>query len=156
MHERRLATYLDDRHALLVAGAELAGRARQSNEGTAYGPLLERIERDLSEDRTLLRGIMSARDISPSRLKSGAAWIGEKLGRLKPNDQLTGYSPLSRVVELDALTAIIGALDGMWRALPELLPELADDLGGADRRARRNLDELDTLRPQALREALLD
>jgi hypothetical protein len=155
MHERRLATYLNDRHAILVAGNELAGRARASNEGTVYGPALERIERDLDADRTLLRGIMQAHDVTPDRLKSGAAWVGEKLGRLKPNDQLRGYSPLSRMVELDALTAVITALDGMWTALPEVLPELRDDVAGAHERARRNLDELDTLRPQALRETLL-
>jgi hypothetical protein len=154
MNERRLATYLNDRYAILVAGTELAGRARASNEGTQYGPALERIDGDLNQDRTLLRSIMSARDVKPDRLKSGAAWVGEKLGRLKPNDQLRGYSPLSRVVELDALTAILSTLDGMWEALPDILPELRDDLAGAHQRARRNLDELGTLRPQALREAV--
>ena len=37
-----------------------------------------------------------------SRAKDGAAWVAEKLGRLKTNGQLTGYSPLSRLVELEA------------------------------------------------------
>ena len=155
MHERRLATYLNDRHAILTAGNELAGRARSSNEGTVYGPLFERVERDLAEDRLLLRTIMAAHEVSPDRLKSGMAWIGEKLGRLKPNDQLTGYSPLSRVVELDALTAMISVLDGTWSSLKELLTTHQDELEAARERARRNLDELGTLRPQALREAVV-
>lgn len=156
MHERRLAIYLNDRYAVLVAGLELAGRARAANEGTQYGPIFERAERDLTEDQALLRGVMSAHDITPDRLKAGAAWVGEKLGRLKPNDQLRGYSPLSRMVELDVLTAVLTTLDAMWTALPEALPDLRDDLALAHERARRNLDELDTLRPGALREALAD
>lgn len=154
MHERRLATYLNDRYAILTAGVELAARACASNKGTRYGPLLERIERDLGEDRALLRGIMDAHGVKPDRLKSGAAWVGERLGRLKPNDQLRGYSPLSRVVELDGLTAIVGAIGGMWQSLPAVMPERREELAAAGKRERRNLDDLDALRPEALREAL--
>ena len=47
MHQRRLGIYLNDRLALLTAGRELARRAHGSNEGTAYGPMLERIAADL-------------------------------------------------------------------------------------------------------------
>lgn len=154
MHKRRLATYLNDRHAVLTAGAQLAARARASNADTAYGPLLERIEADLEADRVLLRAIMAAHDVSPDRVKSALASVGEKLGRLKPNGQLVGYSPLSRVVELDALTAIMTTLDGAWVALGELLTAHREALEDAHERARRDLDELAALRPQALREAV--
>lgn len=154
MHERRLATYLNDRHAILTAGTQLAGRAHASNEGSAYGPLLERVASDLEDDRVLLRTIMAGHEVSPDRVKSSLAWVGEKLGRLKPNDQLTGYSPLSRVVELDVLTAVITTLDGMWVSLAEVLDAHQDELAAAHERARRNLDELATLRPEAVAEAL--
>lgn len=153
MNERRLATYLNDRHAILVGGAQLAARAAESNVKSPYGPLLKRIAADIESDRALLRSIMAAQGVSPDRIKSSLAWIGEKVGRLKPNDQITGYSPLSRVVELDGLTAIITLADSMWQALDELLP---DDLAAPRDRARRNLDELAALRPRALREAVVD
>ena len=37
------------------------------------------------------------------KLKNVAAWGLEKVGRLKLNGELTGYSPLSRMVELEGL-----------------------------------------------------
>ena len=50
-------------------------------------------------------------------LKPAAAWMAEKLGRLKLNGQLSGYSPLSRVVELEGLhIGITGKLE-LWKAL---------------------------------------
>lgn len=154
MHQRRLATYLNDRAALLTAGAELAGRAAISNVHSPYGPLFARAVKDFEADRALLREIMAAHDVSPDRLKSGAAWLGEKLGRLKPNDQLTGYSPLSRVVELDVLTAVVATLDGTWAALAPLFGDHAAALGEARERAQRTLDELATLRPKAVAAAV--
>ena len=39
----------------------------------------------------------------PDRLKVAGAWAGEKAGRLKLNGHLTGYSPQSRVIELEGL-----------------------------------------------------
>ena len=156
MNERRLATYLNDRHAILTAGTQLADRARTSNADTVYGPLLERIAQDLESDHALLRTLMDANDVSPDRVKSSLAWVGEKLGRLKPNDQLVGYSPLSRVIEFDGLTAIIATLDGTWVALKPLLTAQQDELEAAHARAQRNLDELGSLRPQAVHEAVVD
>ena len=41
-------------------------------------------------------------------------------GRLKPNGQLTGYSPLSRVVELEGLALGITGKLALWKALREL------------------------------------
>lgn len=131
MNERRLAAYLNDRHAILTAGTQLAGRAHVSNADTVYGPLPERIAHDLESDHDLLRTLMAAYDVSPDRLKSSLAWVGERLGRLKPNDQLVGYSPLSRVIEFDGLTAIITTLDGTWVALKQLLTAHQDALEAA-------------------------
>jgi len=37
--------------------------------------------------------------VSRSRLKPAGAWVLEKLGRVKLNGQLRGYSPLSRLLE---------------------------------------------------------
>lgn len=154
MHKRRLATYLNDRHAILVAGTELAGRAAASNEHQHYGPPLRTIADGLTEDKALLRSIMAAHDVSPDRVKSSFAWAGEKLGRLKPNDQLSGYSPLSRVVELDGLTAVITVLASTWAALPAVIETHGPELDHAEKRARASLDQLASLRPDALREAL--
>jgi hypothetical protein len=56
-----------------------------------------------------------------------AGWIGEKLGRLKPNAQLRGYSPLSPLVELEGLLMGIHGKLAMWRALAEVAQDLGLD-----------------------------
>lgn len=155
MHQRRLATYLNDRDAILVAGGELANRAASSNEHQHYGPPLRLIADGLAEDRDLLRSIMDAHGVAPDRVKTSFAWVGEKLGRLKPNDQISGYSPLSRVVELDGLTAIVTTLASTWASLALVLPTHGPELDHAQKRARASLERLEALRPDALKEALL-
>lgn len=62
-------------------------------------------------------------------MKPVAAWAVEKLGRLKPNGQLTGYSPLSRMVEMEVLLIGITGKTGMWRALALAL---GPSVGGFD------------------------
>ncbi len=62
-------------------------------------------------------------------IKPVAAWAVEKLGRLKLNGQLTGYSPLSRMVEMEVLLIGITGKTGMWRALAHTL---GPSFGGFD------------------------
>ena len=50
-------------------------------------------------------------------VKVAGAKIGEKLGRLKPNDELTGYSPLSRLLEFEGLRAGVQGKLGLWESL---------------------------------------
>ena len=58
--------------------------------------------------------------VSKPALKIAGAKVGEKLGRLKPNEQLTGYSPLSRVLEIEGLRGGVQAKHGLWDSLAEL------------------------------------
>ena len=57
---------------------------------------------------------------SRSKVKPAAAWTAEKLGRLKLNGQLRGYSPLSRLIELEGLLIGISGKIGLWQTLTEL------------------------------------
>ena len=54
--------------------------------------------------------------VKPDRPKVAAGWTAEKIGRLKPNAQLRGYSPLSPLVELEGLLIGIQGKLAMWRA----------------------------------------
>jgi hypothetical protein len=112
-----LAIYLQDHLAGATAGLELARRTRGANEGTTYGDFLSQLEREIAEDREDLRELMRRLEVGEDRVKIAAAWTAEKAGRLKLNGRLTGYSPLSRLVELEGLAAgVTGKLSG-WRAL---------------------------------------
>jgi hypothetical protein len=91
------------------------------------------------------------------RSKNLAFWVAEKGGRLKLNGQLTGYSPLSRMIEIEGLITGVGAKRSLWLTLGELAdaePELdAERLGRLVERAEDQLGRLHELRSRAGREA---
>jgi hypothetical protein len=115
-----LATYLNDHLGGATGGVELAGRLRASNRGTDYGPPLERILVEIEEDRATLELVIDRLGFSQGRVKPAGAWVAEKLSRLKPNGRLRGYSPLSRVLELEGLLIGITGKMALWKALGQL------------------------------------
>jgi hypothetical protein len=113
----KLGIYLSDHYAASVAAVQLARRAAQSNRGTRYGDALATLAEEIEEDRQSLRLIMQRLGIRADPAKAAVAWSAEKLGRLKLNGQLTGYSPLSRLEELEILSLGVEGKLAMWRAL---------------------------------------
>ena len=88
---------------------------------------------------------MTALGAGRDEVKVKLAWIGEKLGRLKLNGQLRGYSPLSRVVELEGLAIVLDGNRSLWRMLASLdEPRLSafgfDDLIARVERRRDGLE----------------
>jgi hypothetical protein len=140
-----LAIYLNDHLAGATGALELIRRARGSNEGTELGAYLETLAREVEEDRDELMAIMERLEIGTDRMKVAAGWAAEKAGRLKLNGRLTGYSPLSRLVELEAILLGVQGKLAAWRALRQLSPgEPRLDAERIDRlaaRAERQVDE---------------
>ncbi len=120
-----LATYLNDHVLGATLGTELVRRAARENQGSELGDFLTDLAREIDDDRDTLLAVMRGLGVKPDRLKVAAGWTGEKLGRLKPNAQLRGYSPLSPLVELEGLLIGIQGKLAMWR----LLAEVAQDVG---------------------------
>lgn len=115
--QKLLSIYLNDHLAGATAGVELARRAAASNRGTPLGDFLAGLAAEIGEDREALCELMSHLGVRRDRVKVAGGWVGEKLGRLKLNGQLTGYSPLSRLIELEGLhIGITGKLE-LWRML---------------------------------------
>lgn len=124
-----LSIYLNDHLAGATAGVELARRVRDANrEDEEFGPPLVEICAEVEADRETLAGLMDRLGIRRDPLKPAAAWAIEKLGRLKLNGQLTGYSPLSRQVELEGLLIGIAGKEQMWRALGHTLGPKSGEL----------------------------
>jgi hypothetical protein len=142
-----LPIYLNDHLALATAGRDLAHRSAGSNKGTELGDFLTPFAADVVADRQQLLDVMARLDITQDRIKVGAAWLGEKLGRLKLNGRLLEYSPLSRVIELEGLIAGVNAKLALWRTLAAAAaeePRIADiDFAHLIERARRQLEGLD-------------
>lgn len=158
LNDRYLSVYLNDHLAGSVVGHELSKRAASSNQGSEYGRFLSEIEHEIAEDRASLQRIMERFGVKEDKLKSGAAFVGEKLGRLKPNAQLTGYSPLSRVVEIEMLALGVTGKLALWRSLRQVAA--ADDRLDAEEldvlveRAERQQEGLEVQRLTAVEEAL--
>jgi hypothetical protein len=152
-----LAIYLNDHLAGATVGRELSRRSASSNRGTPYESFLSRLAQEISEDRDALLAIMNALNVRLDRLKAAAAWGGEKLGRLKLNGQLRGYSPLSRMVELEGLLLGVHGKRGLWITLSRLANDepalIADDLERLRVRAESQLRELETHRIRAALDA---
>jgi len=148
-----LEIYLADHLAAATAGVQLAHRIARNNASSPSGEQLHRLASEIEEDRRALERIVAALGFRESKVKEGLAWASEKVGRLKLNGTLRTYSPLSRVVELEALSVGIAGKLALWRSLqsaPQVqarLPEL--DLEHLVQRAQRQRDEVEEQRVEA-------
>jgi len=145
-----LGIYLNDHLAGATAGTELAHRMARSHGGDQDGGTLRRLAAEVAQDRATLLDIMAALGIRVRRYKMGAAWIGEKAGRLKFNGRLLARSPLSNLEELELLRLGVEGKAAGWRTLRTLADtdtrlDLAR-LDGLISRARRQADLLEDLR----------
>ena len=93
-----------------------------------------------------------------STLKVAAGWTLEKVGRLKLNGRITSYSPLSRLLELEGLSAGIEGKRALWLALAAACGDdhrlESVDLGGLAQRARSQQERLEPYRLRAADAAL--
>jgi hypothetical protein len=156
--DRYLAIYLQDHLAGATGGLNLARRAAGSNEGTELGAHLAALADEIEEDRGRLLSIMEHLEVEPDRLKVGGAWVGEKLGRLKLNGQITSYSPLSRLVELEGLYVGITGKLSLWRNLERAMGERLVLFGLPDliQRAEDQQARVETLRLEVAGDVLAE
>jgi hypothetical protein len=159
VNRRLLAIYLNDHLAGATIGAELALRAARENTGSGLGDFLgEVLLPEIREDRQTLERLMGRLGIERSRPKVAAAWAAEKVGRLKLNGELTRYSPLSRLLELEGLTAGIEGKRALWLALEATVDSVGAvegfDFPALAERAESQRKRLETHRLAAALDAL--
>ena len=158
MDDKLLRIYLTDHHAGATAGLELARRTLQSNIGTTYETFLRDLVNDIDEDKLELERVMDSLGFAPDKLKQAAAWGAERVGRLKLNGQLTGYSPLSRLIELEGLKLGVTGKRSLWAALKQVADHdsrlAVTDFDKLIQRADEQLTGLEEHRLSAAAEAL--
>ncbi|GAA1336790.1 hypothetical protein [Saccharothrix algeriensis] len=148
-----LGIYLKDQFAMGVLWRELARRAQRNNQGTPLGEALAEVATGIAEDVETFRSIMERVGVRPSRLKTASAAVSERVGRLKLNGRLGGYSPLSRFVELEAVTMGIDGKKQLWNTVADLaglrerLPDI--DFDHLLERAERQRATLEPFRTRA-------
>jgi hypothetical protein len=153
----QLTIYLHDHLAGSTFGVELAQRAARQNKGEPYGAFLSDLAKEIAEDRATLDRVARRLGAGRDELKIALAWTSEKVGRLKLNGRVTGYAPLSRVIELEGLMAGVQGKLALWQALHEVAPDYdeldATELNALIRRAERQLSGLGEQHLVAVRDA---
>jgi hypothetical protein len=157
--DRLLHIYLADHRAGAAAGLARARRFAAANATSFLADDAAAVCLAIEEDVGTLDEIADRLGRRPSRVKLLLARAAESVGRLKLNGRLRRYSPLSRLVELEVLSAGILTKESLWHALGVLQhsrPELAGfDFDELQRRAADQRTRLVTHRVATVREALL-
>jgi hypothetical protein len=154
---RYLRIYLNDHLAGAALGIGVARRLHESNkDDTAMAKPLARVCAEIEADRGTLEGLMRHLGVRRGSVKPALASAGEKLGRLKPNGRLSGYSPLSRLLELEFLLIGITGKMQLWKALERGLGESLEefDFERLAERAARQREVVDELHRDAAERAL--
>ena len=140
-----------------MTGCELAKRCLSNNQGTPLGEYLRTFIAELDEDRSELHRVIDAFGFPRDKMKDAMGWVAEKAGRLKLNGQLTGYSPLSRLWELEGLVLGVTGKRSLWRSLKHAVgddPRLGTiDLDRLEKRAQAQLEALEKHRIEAAEKA---
>lgn len=141
-----LGIYLDDHAAGASAGSQRAARLAEAEAETADADALATFAADVAEDSDALLALMETIGLEPSRIKSGLASAAEKIGALKPNGHVSERSPLSTIVELEAMQMAVRGKRSLWETLEVAMPvPTAIDLGELITRADDQLAVLSRL-----------
>ena len=155
--QRLLCIYLSDHRAGAEAGCARAKRFAEANASGFLGGAASDVFRQIEEDVRTLDEILDRVGCRPSGWKNLAARGAELFGRLKLNGQLRGYSPLSRLIELELLIAGIVTKESLWQTLAasqEHRPQLSDfDFDALQHRAIDQRMQLESHRGATVAEA---
>ncbi|MER7822624.1 hypothetical protein ABTX85_08670 [Streptomyces sp. NPDC096097] len=153
--QRFLAIYLNDHLAGAGSGVSLIRRMARAHRNAPAGRRLAELAEEITEDRDSLREFMTALDVPAKWPRVVAGRLAEKAGRLKLNGRLVKRSPLSDVLELEAMRLGVEGKASLWRSLGILaVSEPRLDQAAIDRlldRAVRQESVLEALRVEAVR-----
>jgi hypothetical protein len=146
MADRLLRIYLNDHLTGASMIVRVIRRSARANRGSELGAFLEELFREVVEDRAALRRLMDELGVRPNPAKQGVAVVAERLGLLKLNGSLTGYSDLSRVLELEGMTMGVAGKLSLWECIAATQADPAAraglDLEALQARARSQLERL--------------
>ncbi len=155
---RLLRVYLDDHLAGSALGLSLARSASTRETKGPMARFLRELVADLENDQNALRALMKDLDFTENRAKNALGWLGAQAIRFKPNGRLLGRSPLSRVLDLEALIAGSRARSSLFQTLASVATPDQRETYALSQRAERallHIRALDGYRQRAAEEALL-
>jgi hypothetical protein len=158
LNRDNLATYLNDHLAGSTGALELLDVAIEDDPDDDLRAFLVRLRGDIEYDRGVLEDLMAKLGIGQNQIKLALAWLGEKAARAKLSLPIVGgHSPLTRLMQLEALTTGVTGKLALWQVLQEVSddPVLTGfDAGTYIDRAQAQLAGLEEHRRRAGRVAL--
>ncbi len=151
-----LGIYLNDHLAGAVAGSNLARRLAASEGEGRKADILGRLAKEIAEDRVALQEVMAALDVPVRLSEAWASWTAERISQLRLNGRVFRRSPLSRVLELEAMRlGVEGKAAGWWMLRASAAMDDRLDRDGLDAwtdRAQAQTESLEQLRIEAAAE----
>ena len=123
MDDDVLHGYLQHHWAGSSGGRELFRRVAATHPDPVTATAVREMAMEVAAERETLRELMQTLGATPSRLGALGAQVAERLGRLKPNGRLLSRSPLTDVVELEALRIAVYGKRAGWQLLRTLSPD---------------------------------
>ncbi|GGB97254.1 hypothetical protein [Cellulomonas carbonis] len=141
-----LGVYLNDHLAGSVAGSQRFQRLARTLHRTPVGADLANIAEEVTEEREELRAVIEGLDVRPQDLlKQAAAWVGERLARLKASRREVASSTTRTLLEVELLrSALVGKL-GVWQTLEDLAGDLGLDRDRMAELRRRTQEQVRTM-----------
>ncbi|WP_342669521.1 hypothetical protein [Streptomyces yerevanensis] len=125
----------------------------QEHGDSPYGDDLKNLAAEISQDRQALLQLLADLDVPVKHYKVYGAWLGEKIGRVKPNGRLLRRSGLTVLVELEALRLGVQGKALLWRVLRSVAAQDSrldsDRLEQLLQRVRQQIGTLDSLHDRA-------
>lgn len=141
-----MSVYLNDHLTGAFGGAALARRMADTHPDSRRAAELRRLARDVEQDRDDLVRIMNTLAVPVRHYRTWLGLAGERIARLKPNGSLTRRSPLSDLIELEAMRTGVEGKTALWqalRAIADTHPRL--DQADLDRLIQRAAEQTRTL-----------
>lgn len=157
MAERYLASYLNDHLAGSSVGLEFLEHLERVYTGTAVAEFASKLRSDIQADRQELETLMARLQVTQSRPRKAAAWLGEKLTEIKLWWDDPAHRSLHLLEVLDAVSVGIEGKRLLWRALNSAAKE-APKLQGTDyarleQRAEEQRQRVEVVRLEAAQTA---
>jgi hypothetical protein len=137
-----LATYLNDHLAGATAATKRMERLAEAERQSIDGTELSRIAGEIAEDTRTLLEIFEVLNIRVQSFKRVAATVVEWIGLLKSNGTISRRSPMTTVVELEALRMGVIGKQAMWAALHETSLSTSFDFDELLQRAQRQHESI--------------
>ncbi len=114
---RLLGIYLNNHLTAAAGGVDLFRRVARGHAGTPLGDEVDRLAAEVEQDRSALLGLMHRLDVRVNHPMTLLGKLGERVGRLKPNGFVVRRSPVSDLVELEALRVAVCGKSAGWEML---------------------------------------